>query len=810
MNLNNRDIFTGTNQLKIINDVENILAARSGPQCNENIDYNHLGPFYNLYGSEDNPPIQIRSLHSVDTRINLINVKALINSGAQSSIVSITFIECIKLDSKFPINVSIPELTLEMFNGQQMQCSIIVLNINVNGLQCNRRFTVMDNVRVDVTFEIDIIEDFGIKIPTHSVSKIKQCLSKYRMHSIKEMQLQEEAENLVAIQFHEDAQHYITELKDIFKKNEAINGIHSTLTTISITFVDENDRAFGSWSRQIQIPHDVAVSFEVQVKEWCEQNICEEITREMLDDSPGTGLFNTNCFLTFSGKWCFVHNFVPINRMIRGDTNDIPNIESIFHRIALSQAKIFSKIDLKSAYLQIPLNKSDRNITSFMCGNKRYRFQTVPLGLKHIPLIFQWEIQQLLHFSNCADFTCNFIDDIIIFSADLETHKKHVTMVLKALTSIFLTIQWHKCKFFCTQVPLLGYWITTEGIKPNYEKLSNILKWDQPNTHKKIQRFCGIVNFFRKFILNASEKMRPLLVMRDKKFNWTDYPELETVYKSLYESLIVNTPFLYFPVDGVPLELKTDASETVLSGALFQTINSEKRYLGFYSRVLCNSEMHYSIPRKEFLSIIINTAHFREYLMRRFFTLHTDAESLTYIFNSMDKPNAKDSTLAGWLSMLADFSFQVFHIEGERNVLADLCSRVQNVSIAMLSEQDQATYAIIRSVHEFGHFGANSMYEHIREMFEGQIPKNLMSLIRSYCKSCKMCQLVNDYRKVYAPPKEPELFLPLERVDMDLLTVPKTKEGYEYILVIIDRMSSFIWLTELVTKDGPEVADAAL
>jgi hypothetical protein len=61
---------------------------------------------------------------------------------------------------------------------------------------------------------------------------------------------------------------------------------------------------------------------------------------------------------------------------------------------------------------------------------------------------------------------------------------------------------------------------------------------------------------------------------------------------------------------------------------------------------------------------------------------------------------------------------------------------------------------------------------------------------------------VNDYRKVYAPLKEPELFLPLERVDMDLLTMPKTKEGYEYILVMIDRMSSFIWLIELVTKDG--------
>jgi hypothetical protein len=54
----------------------------------------------------------------MDTRINLIDIKALIDSGAQSSIVFTTFIERIKLNFKFFINVSMLELTLEIFNGQ--------------------------------------------------------------------------------------------------------------------------------------------------------------------------------------------------------------------------------------------------------------------------------------------------------------------------------------------------------------------------------------------------------------------------------------------------------------------------------------------------------------------------------------------------------------------------------------------------------------------------------------------------------------------------------------------------------------------
>jgi hypothetical protein len=116
--------------------------------------------------------------------------------------------------------------------------------------------------------------------------------------------------------------------------------------------------------------------------------------------------------------------------MIKEDTNDVPSIDVAFHRIAAARPTIFSKIDLRHAYLQVPLRECDRPLTSFMCGPRRYHFVTAPLGLKHIPSAFQRRIAAALQEHGCADFSHNHIDDIIVFSCDVATHVVHVKRVL--------------------------------------------------------------------------------------------------------------------------------------------------------------------------------------------------------------------------------------------------------------------------------------------------------------------------------------------------------------------------------------------
>lgn len=231
----------------------------------------------------------------------------------------------------------------------------------------------------------------------------------------------------------------------------------------------------------------------------------EEIIDLPKNNDGATGDFNINCFLVYSGKLRFVHNFVPVNQNVQDDTGDVPGIDVAFRRIAHAGPVIFSKLDLKSAYLQIQLRHKDRSVCAFTCDVKRYRFITAPLGLKVIPSQFQRWLKALLQENGCH------IDDIVIFSDSVDDHIKHISRVLQALSFVYLTIQPKKCIFFATKLPVLGMWLEIGGMRPDNSKLFNMMQWERPNTRKKVQSLIGIINFFRRFVPNASELLLPIM-----------------------------------------------------------------------------------------------------------------------------------------------------------------------------------------------------------------------------------------------------------------------------------------------------------
>ena len=63
-----------------------------------------------------------------------------------------------------------------------------------------------------------------------------------------------------------------------------------------------------------------------------------------------------------------------------------------------------------------------------------------------------------------------------------------------------LKIQVDKCKFLSKSTEYLGYFLTTEGIKPNPNKIETIQKLKIPETPKQIKYFLGINAYYKKFI----------------------------------------------------------------------------------------------------------------------------------------------------------------------------------------------------------------------------------------------------------------------------------------------------------------------
>ena len=107
------------------------------------------------------------------------------------------------------------------------------------------------------------------------------------------------------------------------------------------------------------------------------------------------------------------------------------------------------------------------------------------------------------HIFHDMPFVRCYIDDIVIKSKTIESHKDHVIQVIKALSQNNMIINHKKSKFMQTQIYLLGFRISQHGRQIECSKITNVLNWPIPKTGKQIEKLLGTVNFLWDFLLNA-------------------------------------------------------------------------------------------------------------------------------------------------------------------------------------------------------------------------------------------------------------------------------------------------------------------
>ena len=118
-----------------------------------------------------------------------------------------------------------------------------------------------------------------------------------------------------------------------------------------------------------------------------------------------------------------------------------------------------------------------------------------------------------------------YIDDLLIASKSPEEHLRHLEALLSALKEHGLVVNATKCSFGHHQIEFLGHVVTRHGIWPVKEGVQAVRDFKRPQTVKGLQRFLGMVNFYRRFVKNAAWIMLPLtnaLKGRPKTLKWTD------------------------------------------------------------------------------------------------------------------------------------------------------------------------------------------------------------------------------------------------------------------------------------------------
>ena len=71
-------------------------------------------------------------------------------------------------------------------------------------------------------------------------------------------------------------------------------------------------------------------------------------------------------------------------------------------------------------------------------------------------------------------FVVVFLDDILVYSKNLEDHDKHLRIVLNELKKHRLFAKVSKCVFFQKRLEYLGHDVSAEGIKVSPSKIEAI------------------------------------------------------------------------------------------------------------------------------------------------------------------------------------------------------------------------------------------------------------------------------------------------------------------------------------------------
>jgi hypothetical protein len=163
-------------------------------------------------------------------------------------------------------------------------------------------------------------------------------------------------------------------------------------------------------------------------------------------------------------------DFRQLNKVIIKNKYPLPRIDDLFDQ--LKDARIFSKIDLRSRYHQVRIKEEDISKTAFRTRYGHYEFTVVPFGLSNAPTVFMCLMNRVFR-EHLDKFFIVFLDDIIIYSKSEEEHEHHLRMVLQVLREHQLYAKLRKCSFYQKQIHYLGHIILKYGIAVDPEGRSH-------------------------------------------------------------------------------------------------------------------------------------------------------------------------------------------------------------------------------------------------------------------------------------------------------------------------------------------------
>ncbi|UYV65993.1 hypothetical protein LAZ67_3006087, partial [Cordylochernes scorpioides] len=511
-----------------------------------------------------------------------------------------------------------------------------------------------------------------------------------------------------------------------------------------------------------------------------------------------------------------------LNRKIISDSFPIPLMEDIVQKV--QGARVFSCLDILSAYWTIPLHPKDREMTCFSTSEGSYVWCRLPFGLKTAPAIFNRKLSAILQKYKLDNVT-SYFDDILVFSENEESHLKHLGQIFEILRKEGIQLRRDKCLLFMKRITYLGYEISENQISPSGVNVDVIKSLPPPRDLRCLRSFLGSVTHYAKFINNFNNLRAPLneLLKKNSRFIWTE--ECQRSFEGLKEALC-SKPILQLFNPSLATHIYCDASTSGIGAVLKQEYpDGTQKPFTYFSRALRGAESKYTITELELLAVVETCKRYHPYISGSHVIVHTDHKALIWL-NSFKHTNGR---LFRWSLKLSEYDLDFNYNKGCENHEADMLSRlpysyflsaqalkqnqgdlsippsklysiVDGITYIRLNNKDRVVVPpelqddLIQKAHEsLGHPGISAM---IRALSVQYYFKGMIGKIKNYVKNCKECQTIKSstqpsYGLMGSLPRAAK---PFDVVALDtVLGLGGYNSAKNCAHTVIDHHSRYIW-----------------
>ena len=365
-----------------------------------------------------------------------------------------------------------------------------------------------------------------------------------------------------------------------------------------------------------------------------------------------------------------VQDYRRLNDITIKNRYPLPLVSELMDR--LKKAKYFTKLDIRWGYNNVRVKAGDEWKAAFVTNRGLFEPNVMFFGLANSPSTFSALMNDIFKDLIILGKVTIYLDDILIFTNDIEEHRKLVREVLKRLAERDLFCKPEKCEFEQPKVEYLGVLVSENCVEMDPVKVKGIAEWPVPQNASDVRKFRGFANFYRRFIKDFSAVCKPLDRLTGNN-PWQWGAEEQSAFDEL-KRRFTESPVLSMYDPDCKTRIEVDASGFATGAVLSQEGEDGKWHpVAFHSESMSDAERNYEIYDKEMLAIIRALQAWRHYLegLPSVFEIQSDHKNLEYWKTAQNLTRRQ----ARWALYLSRFEFVISHKPGTSNGRADALSR---------------------------------------------------------------------------------------------------------------------------------------